>query len=1363
MNPVSRKSVSIMISSCERGDLSELQRVLEETELDIGVEPLYSKGQTALHIACANGHLHIAQYLVNEKECSVMVEDVYGHNPSLINKHWTVADFLLTVAPNSDDFKKHIGLLHYGESLVAKVANEALFNSCSNGYFHLVKFVIKCKKDYTYAYLKDMRTTARSNGQLHIVQLLFKYCEPARDMTLSELHVACIVGDVEKVTTALASHGATVLSKTDWYRMSPLHYASCEPKILSMTMSIITDENKALVNSKDTFGNTPLHYAVLAGCTESVNLLLRAPECDINLVNTKGETPLHLACKQRDIRILEMLATEEICDLNAQNYYGDTAMHIAVKERMPVKYIKELTLHKTCSHNIANHDNMTPLQLALSTDQLSAMKLLLQCICAKCSHEDIAKVIQDLLLRAMHADKIVLLMMLIERKEFNINEINHDGQTFLHVACTLKNMKYIQTLIQKPTCDLNIQDYSGDSALHIAVYSRLNSAEKIQCILECDRCDPNITNKQGYTPLHVASLNSQFDSVRILLNTTKCNPNLQNFQGNTALHLIIHQKSATSVEAFLMCDKVDVNIQNEGGNTPIHVSVITDNALYVIEKLIGHPNCNPSITNHEGMTPLQLAIKTDQLSAAEVLLLSARFSREDIAKAMQGSPCLLHRVIHANMMSLVMILMKINECDINEVNHDGQTPLHVACTAKNVEYIQAIIQYPTCDLNIQDDNRDTALHVAIYSKLYSAEKIQYMLEYNKCDPNITNNLGYTPLHTASLNNQFNSVKVLTNFTKCNPNIQNLQGNTALHLSMHLMSATVAELFLICDNVDVNVQNREGDTPLHVAVIQGAPPHVIRSLTHHEHCNVCIVNNQGMTPLHISLNTKKIAIANIIATKYSCEDRKKMTIEVTSDVLYKAVLENYPSLVQILLDFQSEKVHLNLGFNETALHVACKRGYCDMIEILLEKGADVQAVDNDKYTPLHIVCRSLRLDCLKVLLGNKKCDLNQQIANGDTALHIVCKMVNTDTIHLGMIQILLENGAYVQAVDSSGDAPIHIVCKGLRLDCLKALLQSKGCDVNQQNADGDTALHIVCKMVNIDPMHICKIEILLERGANVQVVNKIGDAPIHIACNGLRLHCLKALLQSRGCDPNQQNADGDTALHTVCKMGDNLDSNMRFIEALISTPGIDPEISNHAGRTPIEVAGTKYFVIQTVTNFLKHKQSSIQTYLKIFVVGNSGTGKSTLIKAVTTEASQLLKYAIFPKMKLVNPSDVPPYTAGIVPISLNSKYFGHAVLYDFAGQHEYYSSHAAVMENLILPSPPLFLLLIDISKPIEDIKEELVYWWQFINNHSQRAAVPPHVMFVGSHKDIVRARGEDPQSIIDEIMEHSVRDMYVLYI
>ena len=261
--------------------------------------------------------------------------------------------------------------------------------------------------------------------------------------------------------------------------------------------------------------------------------------------------------------------------------------------------------------------------------------------------------------------------------------------------------------------------------------------------------------------------------------------------------------------------------------------------------------------------------------------------------------------------------------------------------------------------------------------------------------------------------------------------------------------------------------------------------------------------------------------------------------------------------------------------------------------------------------------------------------------------------------------------------------------------------------------------------------------------NYTIMNHEGDAPIHVACECSRLDTLKVLLGCKRCDVNQQNAVGNTALHIVCrKRTDSI-----FLESLLSTPGINPEIINYENRTPIEVEGTDYSAIDAINKFLQHKKSSIQAYLKIFLVGNSGTGKSTLIKAVTTEASQWLKYSPLSKMKYVNPSDVPPHTAGIVPIPFISKHFGNAVLYDFAGQHEYYSSHAAVMENLILPSPPLFLLLINISKSKEVLREELVYWWHFINNQSQKAAAPPHVILAGSHKDMVKSSEREELEIM----------------
>ena len=418
--------------------------------------------------------------------------------------------------------------------------------------------------------------------------------------------------------------------------------------------------------------------------------------------------------------------------------------------------------------------------------------------------------------------------------------------------------------------------------------------------------------------------------------------------------------------------------------------------------------------------------------------------------------------------------------------------------------------------------------------------------------------------------------------------------------------------------------------------------------------------------------------------------------------------------------------------------------------------EISIQNREGNTPLHVaVIRKSPIDVVETLLRHDH--YNVSIANneGMTPLQIVAR---DKSLNIMVQKCSREDIQKMKTKDISG-----VLCNAVFRNCaavVQAIVVFQREKVNlrySSDCPEDTLLHVACRN-----RHCKIIQILLENGADVQAIDSNGDAPIHIVCQDLNLRCLKVLLGSRHCNPNQQNRHGDTALHIVCRIVQNTNSNMPFIQALISMPGIDPEIANYAGLTPVEVAGPQYDVIYAIHRFLKQKHSSIQTYLKMFIVGNSGTGKSTLIKAVTTEASQLRKYALSSKAKFVNPSDVPPHTAGIVPIPFNSKHFGHAVLYDFAGQHEYYSSHAAVMENLILPTPPLFLLLIDISKPIEKIKEEFVYWWQFINNHSQRAASPPHVMFVASHKDKVRARGEDSQSVIDTVLKDSVRDIQVSF-
>ena len=59
----------------------------------------------------------------------------------------------------------------------------------------------------------------------------------------------------------------------------------------------------------------------------------------------------------------------------------------------------------------------------------------------------------------------------------------------------------------------------------------------------------------------------------------------------------------------------------------------------------------------------------------------------------------------------------------------------------------------------------------------------------------------------------------------------------------------------------------------------------------------------------------------------------------------------------------------------------------------------------------------------------------------------------------MVEMLVANGADVQAVDMDGNTAYHSACHNHKFNCLRLL----GEHFNQLNADGDAVLHILCKL------------------------------------------------------------------------------------------------------------------------------------------------------------------------------------------------------------------------------------------------------------------------------------------------------------
>ena len=196
-----------------------------------------------------------------------------------------------------------------------------------------------------------------------------------------------------------------------------------------------------------------------------------------------------------------------------------------------------------------------------------------------------------------------------------------------------------------------------------------------------------------------------------------------------------------------------------------------------------------------------------------------------------------------------------------------------------------------------------------------------------------------------------------------------------------------------------------------------------------------------------------------------------------------------------------------------------------------------------------------------------------------------------------------------------------------------------------------------------------------------------------------------LLEHTHCDPNCATHDGQTPL--------DLAKEPEYLRLLLKF-----------GATPNDSLITEYFPWQL-------QEEPADMSIKMFILGNPGAGKSTLVKSLKTEGDGML---VRIKHRLSKVTDVDERTAGIIPYDIQSKALGRVTLYDFAGHREFYAGHDALLQNSMTASPSIVALVIDMRDEEGQIRETLQYWFEFINNHSTKGRSESHLVVIGSHTD-----------------------------
>jgi len=173
------------------------------------------------------------------------------------------------------------------------------------------------------------------------------------------------------------------------------------------------------------------------------------------------------------------------------------------------------------------------------------------------------------------------------------------------------------------------------------------------------------------------------------------------------------------------------------------------------------------------------------------------------------------------------------------------------------------------------------------------------------------------------------------------------------------------------------------------------------------------------------------------------------------------------------------------YGYTALHAACEGGFPDLILPLLEAGADINRATYDAtFTSLHHALAKSKWDCARILI-EKGADLDVLNEGGvfGSSLHYAVYQGNEE-----FVKLILTKGADVNSISGQGYTPLHMAVINSH-DHLVPLLIVGGADLNTPDEEMLTPLHMAAR----DSLGEIALT-LVKPGANLHATNQEGKTP-----------------------------------------------------------------------------------------------------------------------------------------------------------------------------------------------------------------------------------------------------------------------------
>lgn len=477
----------------------------------------------------------------------------------------------------------------------------------------------------------------------------------------------------------------------------------------------------------------------------------------------------------------------------------------------------------------------------------------------------------------------------------------------------------------------------------------------------------------------------------------------------------------------------------------------------------------------------------------------------------------------------------INRANPNKKNNYNMRPLSIAAY-KGFERVVKLLLDGGADINAQENNDATALILAAGA---GHQEIVKLLITRGAEVNTQNSQGNTALILAAEKGYLQVAQQLIR-AKANLNTKNSSGYTALYQSLDRAHKKIARL-LIKKGADISQSSAElivAAQKGYLAITKllldrGAYMHGKNAFEDTVLFSAIQRNNQEVAKILLQhgadINEKSSKGDSVLATaiSYGNYDIAQLLLDMGVDVegdagenaLKLAIGSNLDDLI-VSLHAKGAKLSTS-AMAQAQLTGAVARDDIDMVTTLInENKVDINAVDIFGATALRSAVGRGHLEMVKLLL-NKGADINASYW-GYTIL--------MDANNAGIAKLLIAHGADIN-VEKGGDTALSEALRNGYVGVVKVLLAGK--DPIETSHKLNESL-----MDNISAISSStKIQTLIDAGADVNTKSHSGEPALMEAFKRSNYDVVEVLI-ANGADPNTMGKTGRTALMAAIAHGED---------------------------------------------------------------------------------------------------------------------------------------------------------------------------------------------------------------------------------